>query len=94
MHKTIFESATFENFATTDLVLLNADFPRLSRHKLSKEQQKKNDDLAEQFNPSGKFPLTLLLSSAGKVLKTWEGFPNESAEQFVQEINAAIDARK
>jgi thiol:disulfide interchange protein len=94
MHKTIFESAFFETFATKKLVLLNADFPRLSKHKLTKDQQKKNDELAEQFNPSGKFPLTLLLNSDGKVLQTWEGDPNESAEKFVEEINSMMNGSR
>jgi thioredoxin-related protein len=94
MHKTIFESAVFESFATKKLVLLNADFPRLSKHKLSKDQQKKNDELAEQFNPSGKFPLTLLLNSDGKVLQTWEGDPGESAEKFVEELNFTMNGRR
>jgi thioredoxin-related protein len=94
MHKTIFESAVFEGYSTKNLVLLNADFPRLSKHKLSKDQQQKNDELAEQFNPSGKFPLTLLLDAQGKVVHSWEGFPNESAEKFVEEINSAINASK
>src|SRR5438067_13787459 len=47
MHKTIFESSSFTAFADKELVLVNADFPRLSKHALSKEQQKQNDDLEE-----------------------------------------------
>src|SRR5690349_2398481 len=51
MHKTLFESDAFESFADKELVLVNADFPRLNKHQLSKLQQKQNDDLAEKFNP-------------------------------------------
>src|SRR5438874_12727874 len=67
MHKTIFESPAFETYAGKELVLVMADFPRLKKHRLTKVQQKQNDDLAEQYNPSGKFPYTLLLNNDGKV---------------------------
>ena len=90
MHKTIFESAAFETFAGKELVLVNADFPRLNKHQLSKVQQKQNDDLAEQYNASGKFPYTLLINHDGKVVNTWDGCPDESPEKFVEEINAII----
>lgn len=90
MHKTIFENASFENYAEKDLVLVNADFPRLRKNQLSKEQQKQNDALAEQYNPEGKFPYTLLIDENGKVVKYWEGCPNESANAFVAEVNSKI----
>jgi thioredoxin-related protein len=94
MHKTIFESAAFETFAGKELVLVNADFPRLKKHQLIKDQQKENEALAEQYNPSGKFPYTLLLSNDGRVVSTWEGCPSVSAEKFVDAINAVIHGSK
>jgi len=94
MHHTIFETATFRDFAGKNLVLANADFPRLNKHQLGKEQQKQNDLLADQYNPSGKFPLTLLLSDEGKVIHSWDGCPDESPEKFVQEINTIMDGSK
>ncbi len=94
MHKTIFESTAFESFAEKELVLLNADFPRLKKHQLSKDQQKQNEDLAEQFNPSGAFPYTLLINSDGQVVKTWDGCPNESPSTFVEEINIIVHGNK
>jgi thioredoxin-related protein len=94
MHKTLFETTAFETFADKELVLVNADFPRLNKHQLSKEQQKENDDLAEQYNPTGKFPYTLLINEGGKVVNSWEGCPDESPEKFVSEINAVIHGTK
>lgn len=92
MHKEIFESEAFINYATDHLVLLNADFPRLRKNQLTAEQQKKNDELAELFNKEGKFPMTVLLTADGKVLKSWEGFPNTTPDAFVNEIKAATNA--
>jgi len=94
LHKEIFDSEVFTKFSAEHLVLLNADFPRLKKNQLSKEQQKKNDEMAEAYNKDGIFPLTVLLNPEGKVLKRWEGFPKESAEEFINEINAVADASK
>jgi thioredoxin-related protein len=92
LHKDIFESAAFENYATATLVLVNADFPRLKKNQLSKDQVKRNEALADVYNPQGTFPLTLLLDASGKVLKKWEGYPDESPEKFIGEINALTHA--
>lgn len=94
MHKTIFESKAFETFAEKELVLVNADFPRLKKHQLSKDQQAQNNALAEQYNPSGKFPYTVLLNGDGAVIKTWDGYPEESPESFVQELNTGIHGKQ
>ena len=87
MHKTIFNDPSFVDFAAENLVLVNADFPRLKKNQLSKEQEKRNGLLADQYNAEGKFPFTVLANAEGKVLKSWEGCPDESATAFVAEVN-------
>ena len=94
MHKEIFESNRFTKYAGEHLVLMNADFPRLKKHELSKDQQKKNDQLADAYDKDGIFPLTLLLTSDGKVLRKWEGLPQVSPDGFTQQINAFVNASK
>jgi thioredoxin-related protein len=91
MEREIFESNVFTNYATNNLVLVKADFPRQKKNQLSKEQTQKNDALAEKYNPDGKFPLTLLVSSDEKILKEWEGLPKETADQFVEEIKSVLN---
>jgi thioredoxin-related protein len=86
MRREIFESEVFKKMADTELVLVNADFPRNKKNQLPESQQKINDEMAEMYNRKGIFPYTLLLNSQGKVLKTWEGFPDESAELFTLDI--------
>jgi hypothetical protein len=54
---------------------------------LDAAQVKRNEALADKYNPDGKFPFTLLIDKNGKVLKAWDGFPNESPDAFVSEIN-------
>ena len=94
LHKEIFQSDVFEKYAHDHLVLLNADFPRLKKNRLSKEQQKKNDQLADTYNRDGAFPFTLLLSADGKILKKWNGFPKNSPDEFINQLNTLVDANK
>jgi len=94
LRKEILESATFENYATDHLVLVRADFPRQKKNQLSKEQVKLNDALADKYNSEGKFPYTLLVDETGKVLFQWDGFPNETPDQFVSQIDQIVQARK
>lgn len=84
--KEILENDVFEKYASEHLVLVRADFPRQKKNQLSKEQTKKNEELADKYNPDGKFPYTILVDEYGKVIKAWDGFPNESPENFVSEI--------
>lgn len=87
MEKAIFEQTAFTNYANDSLITVHADFPRVS--KLSKQQQKQNDLLAEQFNKKGSFPYTVLLDESGKVLKVWNGYKDMTAETFVSELKSA-----
>jgi thioredoxin-related protein len=93
LRKEIFETDSFTNFAGANLVLVNADFPRSSKNKLSKEQVKLNEALADKYNPNGTFPFTILMTAEGKILKEWEGFPNVKPEIFIDQIKKYSDAR-
>ena len=67
--------------------MLKADFPRQKKNKLSKEQQKHNDLLAEKYNLEGYFPLVLILNAQGKVLgKT--GYKKLSPEKYISLLNS------
>lgn len=85
--KVVFESSEFEKFASENLVLVRADFPRLKKNQLDKKQIARNEALADKYNPKGSFPLTVLIDSKGKVLKEWEGF-QPSTENFIAEIRS------
>lgn len=92
LEKDIFEDSNFTHYTDEHLVLVNADFPRLKKHELSKEQQKKNDQLADTYNKDGIFPLTLLLTPSGTILKKWEGYPKVSPDEFTRQLKAVVDA--
>ena len=94
LHKDIFDNSSFTQYANDHLVLVNADFPRLKKHKLPEDQQKMNDELADKYDKDGIFPLTLLITPDGKVIKKWEGNPQTTPETFVSQIKALEDASK
>lgn len=84
--KFIVNTPEFQTFATENLVIYNADFPRLSKNKLAKEVEKENETLADKYNSKGIFPLILLLDSDGNVVKKWEEFPKETVEEFIGKL--------
>ncbi|QHL86044.1 thioredoxin fold domain-containing protein [Nibribacter ruber] len=88
MEKQIFENPEFQEYAAQNLVLVNADFPRLKKNQLPKDQIALNEKLAEQYNKTGVFPLTLLVNEDGKVLKRWEGFPAKDAQAFLTQLKS------
>ena len=94
MRKEIFDDKNFLAMADTSLVLINADFPRNKKNKLDVISTKKNETLADRYNPDGKFPFTLLLNAEGKVIKVWDGLPNENAIQLARIIKIICDANR
>ncbi|WP_432673066.1 thioredoxin family protein [Flavobacterium sp. SM2513] len=94
LRKEFLETEAFSEFATKNLILVNADFPRKKKNSGSDEQIKRNEALAEQYNPNGAFPLTLLMTADGKVVKSWSGKPKVSVEKWVEEIQGICEANK
>jgi thioredoxin-related protein len=60
---------------------------------LPKVIEKKNEELADKYNPKGSFPLTLLMDEKGNIIKRWEGYINLSPEAFVNELNITLHGR-
>ncbi len=84
--KFIINTPEFQIFAKENLVIYNADFPRLSKNKLAKEVEKENETLADKYNSKGIFPLILLLDAEGNVIKKWEEYPKETVEEFIAKL--------
>jgi thioredoxin-related protein len=94
LRKEVLDSETFGKMADSSLVLFNADFPRNKKNQLPKEVQRRNDALADQYNPLGKFPFTLLLTAEGKVIRSWEGYPQNNSELFIEQVKLICDANR
>lgn len=68
LDREIWSTEEFKAYAKEHYVMLQADFPRKKENKLSKEDQEKNNQLAEKYNQQGFFPHVVLLDSEGKVI--------------------------
>jgi thioredoxin-related protein len=84
LKKEVLETADFQTFSNEHLNLVRADFPRMKKNQLSKEQTAYNEKLAEKYNPKGKFPLTVLINSDGKVITEWDGYPKDLNTQSLK----------
>jgi thioredoxin-related protein len=94
MRKEIFDNGIFLKMADTTLVMYNADFPRNKKNALPKSLKNQNESLADKYNPEGKFPFTLLLDAGGKVIRTWDGYPHQTPEQFTLLIKQLCDGNR
>ncbi len=81
LEKNIWLSNEFKEYSQK-LILHKADFPKRAKNKISKEQQKANNILAEKYNKQGLFPIVLVLDKNGKVLGT-TGYKNISASEYI-----------
>lgn len=82
--KKILKDPLFLHFSDSTLILLNADFPQSK--KLPPQIVKQDEALAEKYNPSGSFPLIVLLRSDKRVL-AYLKYQNENAQEFISAIN-------
>lgn len=90
MKQEVFQNEAFMSIADEQLVLIRADFPRSKKNQLSKEHKAHNEALAEEYNPLGKFPYTLLLDKNGKVLKEWDGYEFASQDKFIAALKKEL----
>lgn len=88
--KEIIQTESFEAYAADQLILLNHDFPYSKKNKLSAEQQKINEQMAERYNPKGIFPYVLLLTENLQPISTIKYKSGMSSEEVINQINAAL----
>jgi thioredoxin-related protein len=93
LRQEVFGSRGFEQLANSSLELYDADFPRKKKNQLSKELQQSNDALADKYNPLGKFPYTVILTAEGKVVKAWDGYPDNNSTLFIEQLKSVCDVK-
>jgi len=84
LERYIWNSPEFTEYSKEHYVMLRADFPRKKKNQLPEEQRKKNNKLAEKFNPEGYFPLVVVLSPDGKVLGKTGYDPDKSPKDYIE----------
>lgn len=89
LDKEVFSTETFQNYASSNLVLLLVDFPRSSPQ--SAEVKKQNNELAEKFGIEG-FPTIMLLDAEGKVLGRTSYLPG-GADKYVAHLRKLLKSK-
>jgi len=82
--KKVLDDPSFIKYANDHLVLMNADFPQTK--KLSPQIVEENERLAAKYNPSGSFPLIVLLKPDEEVV-AYLDYRNEDVNQFIAMVN-------
>lgn len=81
--KEVLSQSPFKDYARSNLVLVELDFPRAKSQ--SPELRKQNRDLAQQYEVVG-FPTIVVLNSDGQKLWQYDGYFPGGAEAFVAEL--------
>ena len=79
LDKEVFSQAKFKDYAKQNLVLIEVDFPQLK--PLSRPKQKKNEELAKQYEVTG-YPSVIVLDADGKKLGKL-GYMEGGPEAFI-----------
>ena len=83
LHAILSSSKAFADYAKTNLVLVDIDFPQ--RKEQNEDLKKANAALSEKYNIEG-FPTVIVLNGAGKELNRTVGFGGQSANQIIDEL--------
>lgn len=80
LRKTVFDSPRFQNYAATNVVLMEVDFP--DKKKLPEPLKKANDALASKYDVDG-YPTIVVLNPAGKEIGRQVGYNGDDAQAFI-----------
>lgn len=86
LKKEVFDTPEFEQYAASQLVLLEVDFPERKRQSAS--QQRANQALQKQFGVTG-YPTLYLVDADGKVLKRL-GYMPGGPKAFLAELSKGM----
>lgn len=87
LDKEIWSTQEFIEYANEHYVMLKADFPRKKKNALEKEQQEKNNNLAEKYNKNGYFPFVVVLNNEGKILNEL-GYKKSNPNDYIKLLNS------
>ncbi len=88
LERNVFSNTAFKEFAEQNFVWVKADFPKRRKNKLSDEQRKKNEELADRYNKRWTFPVILVLDKNGKVLGATGYRRSMTANDYISLLNS------
>lgn len=68
LDREVWSTPQFQEAAKAHFIMLQADFPKKKRNRLTQELQIQNNRLAEKYNPRGHFPYVVVLDPQGTIL--------------------------
>jgi thioredoxin-related protein len=80
LSREVLETSEFNDVVTDKFIPVLADFPRLKKNRLSPQQQTHNENLASKYNPSGAFPLLVVVDAAGNKIFSADYKPGSKSE--------------
>ena len=89
LDREIWSTDTFRSYANTHFIMLKADFPKKKKNALPKEQQDRNNQLADKYNPQGIFPFVVVLNSSGTILGR-TGYIKTTPEDYIKHLESFI----
>lgn len=81
----IWSSEVFKSYAGDHFVMLKVDFPRKKANALAREQQEKNNKLAEIYNRQGFFPFVVIFDPQGHKLGE-TGYKKMTPDDYIQHL--------
>ena len=85
----IWSTEVFKNYSKEHYIMLQADFPRKKKNKLSDKQTEGNKQLAETYNKQGFFPFVVVLDYEGNILGQ-TSYKKTTPENYIKELNSFI----
>ncbi|MEP6672336.1 MAG: thioredoxin family protein [Chthoniobacter sp.] len=88
LHKEVFSTAKFKDWAKQNAILVEVDFPR--KKQLSKKLQAQNEELKGKF-PFNGYPTIVVLDADGNELGRKTGYhPGSGPDAYLAELDAAL----
>ncbi len=89
LDREIWSTEIFKNYSKEHYIMLQADFPRKKKNKLSDKQTESNKQLAEIYNKQGFFPFVVVLDHEGNILGQ-TSYKKTTPENYIKELNSFI----
>ncbi|GLB53957.1 hypothetical protein NBRC110019_29980 [Neptunitalea chrysea] len=89
LDREIWSTEIFKNYSKEHYIMLQADFPRKKKNKLSDKQTENNKQLAEIYNKQGFFPFVVVLDHEGNILGQ-TSYKKTTSENYIKELNSFI----
>lgn len=84
LDREIWSTEIFKNYSKEHYIMLQADFPRKKKNKLSDKQTESNKQLAEIYNKQGFFPFVVVLDHEGNILGQ-TSYKKTTPENYIKE---------